>query len=263
MPEWLSVVLLGIIEGLTEFIPVSSTGHLLLAAPWLPPRQSDLFFIVIQSGAVIAVLPIFWERVKKLTVGLRDPSARDLLYKIIAAFAFTGVGGLILDYNQFTLPEETAPVAWALVIGGVLFILAEKFWTVRKPLEEVTWTIALIVGIGQLIAMIFPGASRSGSTILLSLLFGLKRPAAVEFSFLVGIPTMLAAGGLKIYRTLSVPEAAAQENWGMVLLGGVVAAIVSFAAVKWLLSFIQTHTFIPFGWYRIVVGVLILWLAGA
>jgi undecaprenyl-diphosphatase len=261
MPEWLSVILLGIIEGLTEFIPVSSTGHLLLAAPWLPPRQSDLFFVVIQSGAVLAVLPLFWDRVKKLTIGLGDPASRDLLLKIMAAFALTGVIGFVLEKRDFTLPTTSAPVAWALVVGGILFILAEKFWRVRAPFDEITWPVVIAVGVGQLIAMIFPGVSRSGATILLALLLGLRRPAAVEFSFLVGIPTMLAAGGLKILRAVSSADPNVQENWSMVLLGSVVAAIVSFGAVKWLLSFVQTHTFVPFGWYRIVVGILILLLA--
>jgi undecaprenyl-diphosphatase len=112
--------------------------------------------------------------------------------------------------------------------------------------------------VGQLVAAIFPGASRSGTTILLSLMLNLNRPAATEFSFLVGIPTILAAGGLKIFKALHHASAAAPEHWGLVILGTAVAAMVSFAAVKWFLRFVQTHTFEGFGWYRIALGILIL-----
>jgi len=121
--------------------------------------------------------------------------------------------------------------------------------------DDVTWTVAVAVGLGQLIAVIFPGASRSGSTILIALLLGLSRPAATEFSFLVGIPTMLAAGGWKIFKAVHHPvDGAPHEDWGMLLLCTVIAAVVSFVAVKWLLRYVQTHTFIAFGWYRIAVG---------
>jgi undecaprenyl-diphosphatase len=125
----------------------------------------------------------------------------------------------------------------------------------KKMADDVTWTVAIAVGFGQLIAAIFPGASRSGTTILISLLLGLNRPLATEFSFIVGIPTMLAASGLKIFKAFHHPVAGApQEDWAMVILATVIAAVVSFVAVKWLLRYVQTHTFIAFGWYRIVVG---------
>ncbi len=125
--------------------------------------------------------------------------------------------------------------------------------------EEITWKIAILVGVGQLIAAVFPGASRSGTTILIALMLGLSRPAATEFSFLVGIPTMLAAGGYKILKALRSPELAeGGENWGMVLLGFIVSAVVSFAVVKWLLGYVRSHTFNVFGWYRIAAGAAIL-----
>ena len=121
------------------------------------------------------------------------------------------------------------------------------------------WLVAVAVGFGQLVAAIFPGASRSGTTILIALVLGLSRPAATEFSFLVGIPTMLAAGAWKIFKALHHPAPGApHENWGMVLLGSVVAAVVSFLAVKWLLRYVQSHSFTAFGWYRIAVGIIIL-----
>src|SRR6185369_15021319 len=152
----------------------------------------------------------------------------------------------------FTLPKDVAPVAWATVIGGIVILLVE--WAIRnRPLpQEVTWTIAVAVGLAQIVAAVFPGTSRSGATILVALALGLSRPAATEFSFLVGIPTMLAAGGLKVFKALHHPSADAMpEDWGMVCLGTIVAAIVSFVAVKWLLRYVQRHTFTVFGWYRI------------
>jgi undecaprenyl-diphosphatase len=191
-------------------------------------------------------------------------SLKPYWQKIAVAFLVTGIGGLILEKKGFKLEENPRPIAWALIVGGFAFLLVER-WLRGKPLrDEVTWTIAFAVGFGQLIAAIFPGASRSGSTILLSLALGLSRPAATEFSFLVGIPTMLAAGGLKIFKALhhakdvSMAAGGASENWGMVILGTIVAAVVSFAAVKWFLRYIQTHTFSGFGWYRIALGAIVL-----
>jgi undecaprenyl-diphosphatase len=257
MPIWIAVVLLGIIEGITEFLPVSSTGHLLIAERWLP-RQSDLFNVVIQCGAVLAVLPLFRGRLHQFFFRWREAATREYFFKIVVAFAITGVGGLILEKKHFKLPEELGPVAVALFVGGVLFLLVERWLAGRQPGDQVTWSIVLAVGIGQLIAAVFPGTSRSGATIILALLLGLNRVAATEFTFLVGIPTMLAAGGLKIFKSLHHPVAGAPaENWGMLLLATVVAAVVSFIAVKWLLRYVQTHTFIAFGWYRIGVAILI------
>ena len=262
MPDWISAVLLGIIEGITEFLPISSTGHLLLVQQWLP-RQSDLFNIVIQAGAVIAVLPLFPERLKQFARFWRDPGTRDYLAKLTVAFVITGIGGLLLDKFGFELPETALPVALVLLIGGLLFIAIEHHLRGRTGLVEVTWTIAVAVGLGQLIAAVFPGASRSGTTILVALLLGLSRPAATEFSFLVGIPTMLAASGLKIFKALSKQnDGAVGENWGLLAIGCVVSGVVSFVAVRWLLRYIQSHTFTVFGYYRIILAVLILlWLA--
>lgn len=255
MPDWLTVVLLGIIEGITEFLPVSSTGHLLIAQRWLP-RQSDLFNIVIQSGAVIAVIPLFRDRITQVLFHWREPATRDFILKIAAAFFLTGVGGLILDKAGFELPETVIPVAAALFVGGVLFIVVERFVAGRPKVEEITWTVAIAIGLAQLVAAVFPGASRSGTTIILALVLGLSRPAATEFSFLVGIPTMLAAGSLKIFKEIRHP-ATEPESWSMLALGCVVSAIVSFIAVKWLLRYVQSHTFDAFGIYRIVLAIVL------
>ncbi len=260
MHDWFAIVILGIIEGITEFLPISSTAHLLIGEHWLP-RQSDLFNIVIQSGAVIAVLPLFPERLHQFFFQWRERTTQEYALKLLLAFVITGAGGLILEKAGFELPEDLTPVAWAMIVGGFLFLLIERRMRNRVPEEGVTWLIAVIAGVGQLIAAMFPGASRSGATILLMLMLGLSRRNATEFSFLVGIPTMLAAGGLKIFQAIRhSTDGASPERWDLVLLGFVVSAFVSFFAVKWLLRYIQTHTFVLFGWYRIAVGAGIFFL---
>jgi len=256
MPDWIAIVLLGIIEGITEFLPVSSTGHLLLAEQWLP-HQTDMFNVVIQCGAVLAVLPLFPERLRQFAFQWKEPATRDYLLKILVAFAITGALGLVVDKKGFKLPEHLQPIAVALFVGGVLFIVVERVLRGRELKNEVTWAIVIAVGVGQIVAAVFPGTSRSGASIILALILGLNRVAATEFAFLVGIPTMLAAGGLKIFKALHHPTGGPAENWGMVLLGSVVAAIVSFIAVRWLLRYVQTHTFTAFGWYRIALAAAI------
>jgi undecaprenyl-diphosphatase len=261
MPHWMIAAILGLIEGITEFIPVSSTGHLLLAEHLLGVHESDLFNIVIQCGAVIAVLPLFPQRIYKFVFEWRDPETRDYLLKIFAAFFITGAVGFVLDKRGFKLPENPTPIAWALLIGGILFLAIEWRLRGKRLRDKITWPAVIAVALGQLLAAVFPGSSRSGSTILLSLLLGLNRPAATEFSFLVGIPTMMAAGGLKIFEAFHhYGAAAAPENWGIVLLATAISAVVSFIAVKWLLRYIQTHTFSLFGWYRIALGIVIFLL---
>jgi undecaprenyl-diphosphatase len=261
MPHWIIAAILGLIEGITEFIPVSSTGHLLLAEHLLRVHESDLFNIVIQCGAVIAVLPLFPQRIYKFVFELRDPETRDYLLKICTAFFITGAVGFVLDKKGFKLQENPAPIAMALLVGGILFLAIEWWLRGKKLSDKITWPVVIAVAIGQLIAAVFPGSSRSGSTILLSLLLGLNRPAATEFSFLVGIPTMMAAGGLKIFEAFHHHGAeTAQENWSLLLLATVISAVVSFIAVKWLLRYIQTHTFNLFGWYRIALAIVIFLL---
>jgi undecaprenyl-diphosphatase len=261
MPDWIVAVILGIVEGITEFIPVSSTGHLLLAEHLLKVHESDLFNIVIQCGAVIAVLPLFPRRLYQFVFEWRQKDTQNYLLKILAAFVITGAIGFVLDKNGFKLPENPVPIAWALLVGGIAFLVVEWWLRGKKLLDEITWPVVFAVAGGQLLAAVFPGSSRSGSTILLALLLGLNRPAATEFSFLVGVPTMLAAGGLKIFKALHHPDPLApHENWGLVMLATVIAAVVSFVAVKWLLRYVQTHTFNAFGWYRIALAIAIFLL---
>ena len=258
MPDWLINLILGIVEGITEFIPVSYTGHLLVTEHLLKVEKSDLYNIVIQCGAVIAVLPLFPQRIYKFIFELREKETLDYLLKILVAFGITGAAGYVIDKHGFKLPESSTPIAVALLVGGLAFLVVEFFLRGKKLGTEITWTIAVAVAIGQLIAGTCPGTSRSGATIVFCLLLGISRPAATEFSFLVGIPTMLAAGGWKIFKTLHHPVVGApKEDWGQLLLTTIVAAVVSFIAVKWLLRYVQTHTFNLFGWYRIILAILI------
>ena len=260
MTVWISVVLLGIIEGITEFLPISSTGHLLIAEQWLPHTdlfKTDLFNIVIQVGAVLAVLPLFPDRLRQFVFRWREPATQEYLLKIFVAFALTCAGGLILETSGFKLPERLLPVAVAVFVGGILILWAEHLIRGRPLRDQVTWPVVWAVGFGQLVAAGFPGTSRSGATIVAALLLGLNRKTATEFTFLVGIPTMLAAGGWKIFKALKNPASAPVENWSMVLLGFTIAAVVSFITVKWLLRYVQTHTFTVFGWYRIALATLL------
>jgi len=237
---------------------MAHSGEVAVQEPWRPVQRRDS--VRRGRGGDAAIL----RAVPATRFSLRDAETRSYLLKLLVAFGITGAVGFVLEKKGFRLREDVGPVAWALLAGGILFLAMER-WLRGKPLrDEVTWTIAAAVGLGQLLAMIFPGASRSGSTILFALALGLSRPAATEFSFLVGIPTMLSAGGLKIFKAIhhmsdAAPGAgAAPEDWGRVVLGTFVAAVVSFAAVKWFLRYVQTHTFEGFGWYRIAVGIAIL-----
>ena len=260
----LTTIVAGVVEGITEFLPVSSTGHLLLTEELLHERLSDLFNIVIQSGAVLAVLPLFHERLSQFIFRWREKETLLYAARLALAFVITGIGGLCLEKGGFKLPETALPVAMALAIGGAGLIIVEQWLKGRTTTNDVTWTIAVVVGVAQLLAAVFPGTSRSGATILFSLALGLSRPAATEFSFLVGIPTMLAAGGLKIFSALHhAKPGTPPENWGMVGLGFIISAVVSFVVVKWLLTYIRTHTFTAFGWYRLAAALLILVLLAA
>lgn len=259
MASWLVVVLLGLIEGLTEFIPVSSTGHLLLAEQWLP-KQSELFNVVIQCGAMLALLPIFSRRLRGMLFRLSEPDNRDLALKLTVAFGITGTGGLLMKELGFVLPENPMPIAWATLIGGFVILAVERWVRGRDLPDKITWTVAIAVGLAQLIAAVFPGSSRSGSTIIMALAIGLNRPRATEFSFLLGIPTMFAAGLFEIHHELkNAPIGAPHENWGLVLLGTAVAAVMAFIVVKWLIRFVQSHTFKSFAAYRIALGAAMLW----
>lgn len=254
MPQWLAVVILGIIEGVTEFLPISSTGHLLIPQNLgLLPKQGDIFDIVIQSGAVLAVLAVFSQRVKQFATTLGDRETRDYLLKLAVAFLITAAGGLVIDKLGIELPHEVEPVAWATLIGAFVIFGCEAWRKNHAGTVEIGWVVVVAVACAQLLAAMFPGTSRSGASILIAMAFGMARPAATEFSFLLGIPTLMAAGGYKILSGWMDGEIQG-ENWPMIALGTVVSAISAFIVVKWLIRFVQSHTFNGFAWYRLVLG---------
>ncbi len=258
MSYWF-VILLGVIEGVTEFLPVSSTGHLLLAEHWLnfstPP--SELFNVVIQSGAVLAVVLAFGGRLKSMACAWQTPAVQAYVCKLGAAFLFTATGGLILKKLGLKLPESAAPVAWATLIGGAVILAVERWLKDRSGSDVISWPVAIAVGCSQLVAVSFPGTSRSGVSIIVALVLGLSRPAATEFSFLLGVPTLLAAAGYTLLSAIRQPGEP-HEPWVQILLGTIVAAITAFIVVRWLLRYVQSHTFVVFGWYRVALGGLIL-----
>ena len=261
MNDWLQAVLLGIIEGITEFLPISSTGHLLISYHWLGER-SELFTVGIQAGAILAVTAIYRDRLWRLfaeTLGSqRRPDSVDYLLKLSVAFLITAVLGLIAVKLGFKLPEAIGPVAWALIIGGVWMFVAEWIAARRGSETNITWTVAIAVGLAQMVAGVFPGTSRSAATIFAAMLFGTgSRAAATEFAFLVGIPTMYAATGYELLKVLK-GGGAAHEDWTALGIAFVVSTITAFIAVKWLLRYIQTHRFTWFAVYRIVLGAALL-----
>jgi undecaprenyl-diphosphatase len=257
----LNAVLLGIVEGLTEFLPVSSTGHLLIAEHWLG-EQSELFNVVIQAGAILAVTLIYRDRLRQLITGFNQPENRDYTLKLLTAFLITGTLGFIAKQLGFKLPEEISPVAWALIIGGIWMIAAE-WMTARLPEQTaITWRVAILVGLAQVVAGVFPGTSRSAATIFVAMLAGANnRAVATEFAFLVGIPTMFAASGYELLKTFKSGGVGHDENWIALAVAFMVSLITAFVAVKWLLGYIRSHRFTPFAIYRIVLGTaLLLWL---
>lgn len=281
LPDPLQAILLGIIEGITEFLPISSTGHLLVAEHWLGAR-SELFNIAIQAGAILAVVFIYWRKLWALALafaGRRDMidpdtgttllvgDARAYVMKLVGTFAVTAVGGLLVKKFGWELPKEIHPIAWAFILGAIWMVIAEQMAARRARTigerTEVSWMTAALVGIAQVVAGVFPGTSRSATTIFIALLTGTtSRVAATEFAFLVGIPTMFAATGYDLLKVFKTGEAA-HENWSSLGIAFVVSMITAFIAVKWLLRYIQSHRFTAFAAYRVVLGIALLLLLPA
>jgi undecaprenyl-diphosphatase len=259
--DTINTVALGVIEGITEFLPISSTGHLLVAEQWLGQR-SELFNVAIQAGAILAIVVIYWRRLVSLLTRFDEPQNRDYLSKLVVAFLITAVLGFIVTKLGFKLPEKVMPIAVAELVGGVLILVIESYVAGKPKIATVTWTVAIWVGLCQILAGVFPGTSRSAATIFAAMLAGLTlRPAATEFAFLVGIPTMFAATGYEFLKTRHSGDG--PENWNALAIGFVVSGIVAFVAVKWLLRYVQSHRFTLFAWYRIVLGVALLGMVGA
>jgi undecaprenyl-diphosphatase len=280
MSDLFAALLLGIIEGITEFLPISSTGHLLIVEHWLGHR-SDLFNIAIQAGAILAVTLIYRQRLWGLLaafagrdlpaafdpqgVDRRPAEVRDYGFKLLLAFAVTAVGGLLLKKLGWQLPDTVRPIAWALILGAFWMVAAEQLAARRAAREgervAVAWRTAVLVGVAQVVAGVFPGTSRSAATIFVALLAGTtSRAAATEFAFLVGIPTMFAATGYELLSMLK-DGGIAGEDWSALGVAFVASAVTAFVAVKWLLRYIQNHRFTAFAAYRLALGVaLLLWL---
>ena len=257
MNDLIASLLLGMLEGFTEFLPISSTGHLLIAQHWLGAR-SDLFNIVIQSGAILAITLVYRQRLWSLATGLGQVEHRTYALKIAAAFAVTAVVGLPVRLLGWQLPETVTPVAWAMIIGGVWMLAAERYADRRPASSDITWTIVIAVGLAQVVAGVFPGTSRSAAAIFVAMLLGLTRkPAAAEFVFLVGIPTMFAASAYALLETY-LDGSAGSEDWAGMALAFAAATVTGFLAVRWLLGYIATHRFAPFAWYRIGLGAALL-----
>ena len=258
MNELIAALILGIIEGITEFLPISSTGHLLIAEHWLGAK-TDFFNVFIQAGAIFAVVAIYRERLWKLTTGIFQAENRDYVLKLMTAFLITSVLGYVIVKQGFQLPDTVTPVAWALIIGGIWMLVAEHFAANKPDNALITWKVAILVGLAQVVAAVFPGTSRSAATIFVALLAGTSnRAAATEFAFLVGIPTMFAASGYKLLK-LTMTDMP-HESWLEISVAFIAATITAFIAVKWLLGYIQTHRFTAFAYYRIILGAGLLLL---
>lgn len=245
-------IVFGIVEGVTEFLPVSSTGHMILTAKLLGLAQTNFqktFEVVIQLGSILAVVLAFKERIFK---------DYELWKRLIVAFVPTALLGFTLyKWIKSLFAPET--VAYMLIVGGILFLLVEFFYKEKahhiEDVDQISYKQAFAIGLFQSLAMI-PGTSRSGATIIGGLLLGLKRTAATEFSFLLAVPTMLAATAYDLFKHHS--EFSTDDSLAL-LIGFIVSFLVALGVIKWFLHFIKDHTFIPFGIYRIVVGVLFLW----
>jgi undecaprenyl-diphosphatase len=255
-------LILGIVEGLTEFLPISSTGHLILAGDLLGfnDDRGKLFEIVIQSGAILAVCWEYRAKIGQVLGGMgSDPKAQRFLVNLFIAFLPLAVLGLAFGKAIKAHLFQPVPVALAFIIGAFVIIWAERRDHVIRidSVDDMQWQDALKLGLAQAFALI-PGTSRSGATIIGGLLFGLSRRAATEFSFFLAIPTLGVATVYQLYRERALLDA---NDIGMWVVGFVAAFISAFLCVRWLLRYISSHDFTVFAWYRIAFGVVVLWTA--
>ncbi len=255
----LHALILGIVEGLTEFLPVSSTGHLILAGDLLGfnDERGKLFEIVIQTGAILAVCWEYRARLGAVAAGLgRDAAARRFVANLAIAFLPLAVLGLLFGKAIKAHLFQPVPVALAFIAGAFIILWAERREHVVRihSVDELTWQDALKLGFAQAFALI-PGTSRSGATIIGGLLFGLSRKAATEFSFFLAIPTLFAASAYQLWKERHLLDG---DDIGMWAVGFVSAFVSAFLCVRWLLRYISTHDFTFFAWYRIAFGLVVL-----
>jgi undecaprenyl-diphosphatase len=251
---------MGMVEGLTEFLPISSTGHLILAGSLLgfADAKAKVFDIAIQSGAMLAVIIVYWQRLRDTVVHLADSDrARRFVRNVGIGFAPAVVLGLLfgkaIKEHLFNAPV----VATTFIVGGLIILWAERRppSTVRvDSVDAMSASDALKVGLAQCVAMI-PGTSRSGATIIGGMLFGLSRQAATEFSFYLAIPTLMGAGTYSLYKDSALLSV---SDWPVFAVGGIVSFASAYLCVRWLLRYIASHTFVPFAWYRIAFGIVVL-----
>jgi undecaprenyl-diphosphatase len=256
----LKAAMLGIVEGATEFIPVSSTGHLILVSDWLnwTNRRADVFIIFIQLPAILAVLWLYREKVLHVATTLHThPQSRRLVLNLIVGTLPAVVIGLPTeDWVEAHLYNPLS-VAIALVLGGIAILLIERTEHRVKvdDVDNLSVRLAFFVGVAQVLAVLFPGVSRSGATIMGGIVFGLSRVAATEFSFFLAIPAMFGATGLKLFQARDLLTAA---DLPVFAVGAVVSFLSALFVIKALLAFVSNHTFAGFAWYRIIFGLLLI-----
>lgn len=261
--EILKVILLGIVQGITEWLPISSTGHMILVDEFLHMQQSEqfmnTFFVVIQFGSILAVIVLYFQKLNPFS-RRKDIIARhetfSLWKKVIVAVIPAGLLGLLFDDIISASFQNATAVSIMLILYGILFILIERrnHYPDYQSFQQVSYKTAFFIGCFQALALI-PGTSRSGATILGAMLLGTSRFVAAEFSFFMAIPTMLGASAVKL---LKAGFAFSASQWLLLALGSIVAFFVSIIAIKFLMEYIKKHDFKIFGWYRIILGVIIL-----
>lgn len=258
--DFLKAILLAVVEGITEFLPISSTGHLVLAEHWIRLGQDkafvDAFLVIIQAPAILSVIVYFWKTLWPWAHPQGPAAAIQVWLRVLVAFVPALVLGLLLDDLIESYLLFPVPVAAALLVGGAVLI-----WIERRPREAryqqigaIGFGLAFAIGLIQCLAL-FPGTSRAAATIIGALLLGASRAAAAEFSFFLAVPTL---GGAAALMLLKHGVGFTAEQWGLLAAGSLVSFVTAYAAIAWLMRFIQTHRFTAFGWYRIALGLLVL-----
>ena len=268
--EILKAVLFGIVEGITEWLPISSTGHMILVDQFVHLNVSadfyKMFEVVIQLGAIMAVVVLFWNKLWPFHMKNEKPAWKDgalsMWLKIIVAVIPAAIIGVLFDDKIDELFYHPVPVAIALIVVGVLFIVVETIMKGKKPsirnIGQITYKAAVIIGLFLVLAAVFPGTSRSGATIIGALLIGVSRATAAEFTFFLAVPVMFGASLLKVIKYIAAGVAMTGSELVILVIGTLVAFIVSVFVIKFLMSYIKKHDFKVFGWYRIVLGILVL-----
>lgn len=266
MIEVLKAILFGVVEGITEWLPISSTGHMILLDEFVKLNVSkeflDLFLVVIQLGAILAVVVIYWNKLIPLSTkhGLHISRRKCKMWvKIIVASIPAGVVGILWDdvFTKYFYNYQT--VAIMLILVGVVFIIIERSNKNKiakiDSIDDISYGQAFLIGVFQMIAAIFPGTSRSGSTIVGSLMFGISRTAAAEFTFFLAVPAMFGGSAIKILKYSGGFNSA---EVALLAIGMIVAFVLSIIAIKFLMSYIKKHDFKVFGWYRIILGIAVI-----